>query len=216
MANRSLQISALLGIPVGRAPFTYLGVPIFRGKPRRVHLQGLADRAKAKMAGWVGKLIYMAGRVQLIRSVVQPLLLHSFMVYKWPAMLIRQLDAWMRNFVWTGNPQVQKSFTVAWHRVCAPLEAGGLGIRALGPLNKAGILRFVWNTMHTDSTWRHFMHARFGFASKAKYRTSTYGWVLGRPFPLLSCILVGLLATVFRSGFGALIGWVTRFCAPSR
>ena len=62
--NRSLQISAVLGIPTGQAHFTYLGVPIFRGKPRRIHLQGLADRAKAKMAGWVGKLISMAGRVR--------------------------------------------------------------------------------------------------------------------------------------------------------
>ena len=32
-------------------PLFLLGVPIFRGKTRRVHLQGLANRAKAKMVG---------------------------------------------------------------------------------------------------------------------------------------------------------------------
>lgn len=89
------------------------------------------------MVGWVCMLISMAGRVQLVRLVIQPLILHSFMVYKWPSILICQLDTWMRNFVWIGNPQVQKSVTVAWHRVC-PLEAGGLV-----PLNRAGILRFI-------------------------------------------------------------------------
>lgn len=49
--NRSFQISALLCIPADQALFTYLEVLIFCGKPRRVHLQGLAIRAKAKMAG---------------------------------------------------------------------------------------------------------------------------------------------------------------------
>lgn len=79
----------------------------------------------------------------------------------------------MQNIVWTSNPQVQNSIIIASHRVCALLEAGGLGIRALGPLNGASILCFVWNTMHIGSTWHKFMHARFCFDYKAKYRTST-------------------------------------------
>lgn len=73
----------------------------------------------------------------------------------------------------TSNSQVQNLIIVAWHRVCAPLETGGLGIRALGPLNRVGIICFVWNTMHIDFTWRKFMHAIFSFASKPKYITYT-------------------------------------------
>lgn len=46
--SRSRQISSLIGIPVGQAFFTYLGVLIFRGKPPRVHLQGLVDVPKLR------------------------------------------------------------------------------------------------------------------------------------------------------------------------
>ena len=108
------------------------------------------------------------------------------LAYKWPSSLVRQLDTWMQNFVWTGNPQDQKPITVVWHWVCAPLEAGGLAVHALDPLNKAGILRFVWDTMHTESTWRDFMHAGLIFLQKPSTRLLLCGRVFVRLFLSLS------------------------------
>lgn len=76
----------------GSLPFVYLGVPFFRGKPKRVFLQSIVDKAKARLEGWHSKLLSMAGRVQLIKSVIYPMLLHSFMVYAWPISLIKQVE----------------------------------------------------------------------------------------------------------------------------
>ena len=36
------------------------GVPIFRGKPRRIHFQALVDKAKARLSNWKGELLLMA------------------------------------------------------------------------------------------------------------------------------------------------------------
>ncbi|KAL6212117.1 hypothetical protein ACLB2K_017338 [Fragaria x ananassa] len=65
------QVKKILGFKLGTSPFSYLGVPIFKGKPRRKHLQALADKAKARLSGWQGKLLSMAGRVQLVHDVFQ-------------------------------------------------------------------------------------------------------------------------------------------------
>lgn len=87
-----------LGFQEGWFPFGYLGVPSFRGIPRKAHLQPLADRAKARLASWKWKLLSMGGRLLLIKAVFQSLLLHSFMIYLWPRSPICQLNSYVCNF----------------------------------------------------------------------------------------------------------------------
>ncbi|KAF1877242.1 hypothetical protein Lal_00012013 [Lupinus albus] len=50
--RRVSNLSAILGFSANSLPFTYLGVPLFKGKPRRLHLQPIADRIIAKLATW--------------------------------------------------------------------------------------------------------------------------------------------------------------------
>jgi len=64
------KIATMIGFKIGALPFTYLGVPIFKGKPKKSHLQPIADKVKMKLAAWKASLLSMEGRVQLIRSVV--------------------------------------------------------------------------------------------------------------------------------------------------
>jgi hypothetical protein len=86
----------------------------------------------------------MVGRVQLIKSVIQGMLVHSFYVYSWPASLIKDLEKWMRNFIWSVDVTQRKLVTVAWHIVCSSFSEGGLGIRSLSLSSiKPIILNFV-------------------------------------------------------------------------
>ncbi|XP_043699291.1 uncharacterized protein LOC122650056 [Telopea speciosissima] len=48
----------------------YLGVEISKGRVKRDMLLPVMDRVRNKMAGWKGKLLSMAGRVELVKSVV--------------------------------------------------------------------------------------------------------------------------------------------------
>ncbi|PNY13184.1 ribonuclease H [Trifolium pratense] len=67
---RFLTIINLLGFNTGTIPFTYLGCPVFIGKPKAIHFQALADKIKIKRATWKGSLLNIMGRVHLIRSVI--------------------------------------------------------------------------------------------------------------------------------------------------
>ncbi|CAI8601996.1 unnamed protein product [Vicia faba] len=56
---------------MGQIPFIYLGVPIFKGRPKKAYLQPIADIIKGKLTAWKASLLSIAGRIQLVRSVIQ-------------------------------------------------------------------------------------------------------------------------------------------------
>uniref|UniRef100_A0A453I1H1 Reverse transcriptase domain-containing protein n=1 Tax=Aegilops tauschii subsp. strangulata TaxID=200361 RepID=A0A453I1H1_AEGTS len=50
------------GGPIAHFPIRYLGLPITMGRLRLVHLQFILDRIRARLAGWKGRMLSMAGR----------------------------------------------------------------------------------------------------------------------------------------------------------
>jgi hypothetical protein len=131
----NLVITNLLGFTAGTIPFTYLGCPIFVGKPRAIQFQAMADRIKVKLATWKGSLLSIMGRVQLVRSVIHGMLVYSFHVYWWPNNMLKNRDAWICNFVWSGDINTKKICTFACKTVCTPYEVGGLDLRPLSKIN---------------------------------------------------------------------------------
>jgi len=109
----------------------FLGVPIFRGKLKVIHLQPVADKIVMKLSAWKASLLSMAIRVQLVRFVIQSMLTYSISLYSWPVSLIKELEKNIRNFIWSGNREKRKMVTVAWKKLCRPLNQGGLNLRSL-------------------------------------------------------------------------------------
>lgn len=44
--------AAILNFKTSMLPFAYLGVPIFKGKAKFIHLQGIDDMVKVKLSAW--------------------------------------------------------------------------------------------------------------------------------------------------------------------
>lgn len=141
--SKLASLSGTLGFSAGSLPFNYLGVPIFKGKPSTSQLQPIADKILCKLASWKSSLLSIMGRVELVKSAIQSILLYSFQVYAWPISLLKLLDKSIRNFIWAGHFSTSKLVTVAWKTVCSPLVEGGLGIKSLQVLNKAALLKLA-------------------------------------------------------------------------
>jgi hypothetical protein len=94
----------------------------------------------------------MAGRENLVKSVLtsQPIYhLAVFAVQKW---LIRQIDKMRRNFLWKDEEPEKFSSghcLVNWPTTCAPRGLGGLGILDLECFARALRLRWLW------IRWKH-------------------------------------------------------------
>lgn len=95
---RISRIASILGLSAGRLPFIYLGVPIFKGKPRRRHLQPIADKIKSKLASWKGPLLSIIDRVQLVKSIIHGMIVYSFHCYAWPKAMLKTIDGWIKKF----------------------------------------------------------------------------------------------------------------------
>ncbi|KAL6139472.1 hypothetical protein ACLB2K_057776 [Fragaria x ananassa] len=186
-AHQSKAVRRILGFKFGTTPFTYLGVPIFKGMPRRFHLQALADKAKAHLLGWAGKLISMVGRVQLVHDVFQSMLLHSFSTYLWPSSLIKYLSTCARNFIWSGDVGIKKIVIVSWSQICAPKDEGGLGLRHLKSLNLAALLTMGWRVLTANSALGVFARSRFSISHhmKSRYLCSSLWHGLRVSLPIL-------------------------------
>jgi len=139
--SRINQIDSLLGFSVGSLPFTYLGAPIFKGRPKCIYFQPIADKVKLKLAAWKASLLSIAGRVQLVKYVIQGMLIHTMSIYSWPTKFLRDMERWIKNFIWSGDINQRKLITVAWKKVCVDYEEGGLGTKSLICLNEASNLK---------------------------------------------------------------------------
>lgn len=73
-SSKANNVASILGFSAGRLLFTYLGVPIFKGKPRKSHLQPIADKIKSNLATWKISLLSTMGRVQLVKSIIHGML----------------------------------------------------------------------------------------------------------------------------------------------
>jgi hypothetical protein len=145
-------IVQLLNFNIGPFPFIYLGVPIFKGKPKVCHLQPVADKIKLKLSAWKASLLSIAGRVQLVKSVIQSMMIYSISVYSWPVSLIKEVEKNIRNFIWSGDPDKRKLVTDSWKKLCRPLVQGGLGLRSLSSLNSASNLRLCWSLINSQGS----------------------------------------------------------------
>jgi hypothetical protein len=66
-----------IGFNVGSFPFNYLGVPIFKGKPKARFFYPIADKIKNKLSAWKASLFSITGRVQLVKSVIQSMTIYN-------------------------------------------------------------------------------------------------------------------------------------------
>ncbi|KAK9931811.1 hypothetical protein M0R45_019074 [Rubus argutus] len=159
--NRRHSIASVLGIPLGSAPFNYLGVPIFHGKPRAAYFQPIVDRIRLRLSSWMSSLLSMAGRLQLIKSVISGMFVYSFQVYEWPVSLLRRIEPWCRNFLWSGSINKRGIPLVAWKSCCAPISEGGLGLKQLVLLNRSLLLKSCWEIFSSNSEGCTFIRTRF-------------------------------------------------------
>ncbi|KAL8542630.1 hypothetical protein ACS0TY_003492 [Phlomoides rotata] len=170
------------GISEGALPFTYLGVPIFRGAPRTCHLAAMADSIIAKFSKWKGHALSIAGQKCMINSIIAASLVHSMMVYYWPRSLLKRIESAMRNFLWSGDIlKKNTSCSVSWSRCSSPIDEGGLGIHSIRLANDSFVCKLAWDILCNDSLAFSLIHNHY---------LTHWGWP--RPYSRVSSIWPGI------------------------
>ncbi|KAM0837795.1 hypothetical protein ACQ4PT_061397 [Festuca glaucescens] len=141
-----------LHCPVVPFPLRYLGLPLTLRKPSAAQLQYLVDSVANKLPGWRASLLDRGGRLELVRATLSAMPIFAMMSLDLPVKTLLAIEKIIRGFLWKGRKDVKGGHClVAWNKVCAPKEWGGLGIPNLRMMNVALRARWLWLQRVDDS-----------------------------------------------------------------
>ncbi|XP_022030707.1 uncharacterized protein LOC110931630 [Helianthus annuus] len=154
-------ILELMPFVEGKFPVRYLGVPLISSRLGYNDCRVLVERLEKRITHWRNKLLSFAGRLQLIVSVLSSMHIYWSSVFMLPARIINELEACMRNFLWSQESSFSKGKSkVSWKAVCTPKYEGGLGIRRIGDMNKALMFNHIWSIVSKwDSLWVEWVYS---------------------------------------------------------
>jgi len=163
------DITLLLGFEVGYLPFRYLGLPMTSKRLSQPDWAPLTQKITAKLRHWSSRLLSYAGRLELIKSVLRSIEAFWGSIILLPSACISEVEAIVRNFLWSGDASKTKQAKVAWHTVCTPTEAGGLGLTNFHLLNKALILKHLWSiVVGKETLWIRWIHSKYLYLKEGR------------------------------------------------
>lgn len=104
----------------------YLGVSLFHTCTKKCTFQFIVDKVRQKLNGYNAKLLSLAGRVMLAKSVVLTIPGYFMQTAMLPIGVCERIEQVVRRFVWGGSSDVAKTTLVNWENCCQPLLKGGL------------------------------------------------------------------------------------------
>ena len=118
------------------------------------HYALLLSKITGLIQGWNKKSLSYAGKLELIRAVIQGIVNFWMRIFPLPQSVIDQINASCRNFLW-GKADIGKNKPlVAWSVVCSPKKEGGLSLFNLKDWNLALLSRILWDFhCKKDSLW---------------------------------------------------------------
>lgn len=126
----------------------------------------LIKKLRSYINGWNAKTLSYAGRLELIKSILQGVEAFWLSIFPVPATIRDHIVRICLVFLW-----VTPYGPIAWSSIICPREEGGLGVRDLGAWNRALMAKLWWNLhMKKDSLWIKWIH-HFYFK-----QTSVWEW----------------------------------------
>ncbi|KAJ4800807.1 RNA-directed DNA polymerase (reverse transcriptase)-related family protein [Rhynchospora pubera] len=165
-----ISVMATLNATVASSNEVYLGSSVIASKP--CHFQPLVNKIENKLQGWKATFLSQAGKVTLIKSVIEPMLLHAMATSSVPKATLDIIQSKVISFFWFTKEQ-KKVPLVAWNKVTRPKMCGDLGLRDFSCLNAAFNLKCLWK-IAADSS------ALWVRVAKAKYLKDESFWLSTR------------------------------------
>ncbi|GAB2303773.1 hypothetical protein Dimus_038959 [Dionaea muscipula] len=150
------QIMNSTGFTRGAFPLKYLGVPLAASRITFIHFKPYIDRIGNYIDGWLRKTLSYAGRLELIKSVLQGVECFWLSIFPLPACVTDAIIRMCRFFLFGANV---KNPPVSWESLSTPKREGGLGLFHMPTWNQALLFSNIWN-IHTDkqSLWIKWVH----------------------------------------------------------
>ena len=144
-----------LGCKVLSLPITYLGIPL-GANPRRVETWNpIIEKIRKKLSGWKMKMISRAGRLVLIKSVLNNLPMYYLGLFKMPKQVAKTIISLQSRFFWGNKDGNSAMALVRWDIIQRPRKLGGLGIGDIVLKNAGMLFKWWWRfSVENSPLWK--------------------------------------------------------------
>ena len=137
------NIASSVGCRHSTCPFTYLGFPLGDHMNKCSAWKIVMEKIQNRLATWKAKILSRAGRLTLIKSVLNSLLVYYTSIFRMPKAIAWKIVSIQRSFFWGGSTGDRKGCPrIKWSDIQIPKEMGGLGVGNI--MHKNLILLFKW------------------------------------------------------------------------
>ncbi|XP_056685422.1 uncharacterized protein [Spinacia oleracea] len=109
-------------------PFGYLGVPLSSKKMSYQQCKPLVDKILARAKVWSTKFLSYAGRLFLIKTILFGMQTFWCQIFILPKRIIKEVEAYCRCFLWTGDTAASKKALVAWDKLYLPRNSSSWSV----------------------------------------------------------------------------------------
>lgn len=138
----TLHLSNVLGVPMVQLPLSYLGLPLYAGAPRNIYYTALVTKIGNWLNGWSSKLLSSGGRMQMIRSSINGLLVYWCRAIHIPKGIIKKINSLTARFFYHAG-ESGKTFMISWQNTTLPKIKGGIGLHNLSNLYTISKLKII-------------------------------------------------------------------------
>lgn len=155
------RLVTLTGFSHQSQPFTYLGVPLFKGAKKSFLYDDLIMKVRRKISGWASRLLSPGGRITLLRSVLSSIPLYLFQIMRPPKIILKKLESIFARFLWDSKDHARRLHWRSWKAICLPVDDGGLGFRRLQDTVDTFSLKLWWMFRSQSSLWAQFLLGKY-------------------------------------------------------
>ena len=155
------RIKRLTGFKQKQGPITYLGCPLFVGRPRNAYFSNLINKVISRITGWQTKQLSFGGKAVLSKHVLQALPIHLLTAVTPPNTIIKQIQMLIADFFWGWQNNRRKYHWSSWKNLSYPYEEGGIGMRNLHDICKSFQFKQWWTFRTKHTLWGDFLKAKY-------------------------------------------------------
>ncbi|XP_022007783.1 uncharacterized protein LOC110907058 [Helianthus annuus] len=144
----------------GSYPVKHLGLVVGANMNLVRNWKPVIDLFRNWLSLWKAKSLSYGGRITLLKSVLNSLSTYFFSLYKALIKVLDTLERIRRTFFWNGSDDNSYTSWLAWEKVIAPSEYGGLGFGSLRDANLLMLSKWWWwFKIDKDGLWRRVVWA---------------------------------------------------------
>lgn len=146
-SNVKTFLTRILGFHSRELPTKYLGTQLALNPPRLANWHHTIEKIKNRLANWSFRTLNIAGRIVLLRSVLQAIPIYPLLATTVPKGACTKMVEIFKKLIRGGLQQQNKWALISWKGLTKSKEEGGLGLRDPYTLNKLMGGKLWWRWM---------------------------------------------------------------------